>query len=475
MEQADQAEVPTVKTSKSAIWSLICGIAGLILCLPSIPAVILGIIALVNINKAKGLLKGTGMAIAGLILAGLSVVVVPFIIGLVAAIVIPLSVSRQTVKETYPIQKAPEIKVETEPIKSVHKNWQDPIISGLIWLAKHQNPDGSWGAKSFQNQCKDTKCSGTGDEQFNIGLTGLSMLAFTGAGYTDSSRDTYDGICFGDVVKKASGYLISIQLSDGTFGGVKEGKFMYNQALATYAMADLCALAMDNPAGVIFREPVERATKYIVDAQNPGKGWRYQPKGGVNDTSVTGWVAMALKAAEGCNIPVPPESFAGIKSFYDDVTDKTYGKVGYTELGSLAVRGDEDQRLVNANTIQPCLTAIGIMVRISIDKKTTDPLIKLGVKQIISKLPTWDISNPCIIDYYYWFYGTKCLTAYDGPAGKNWNIWWKKIKDVLPKNQCTKEDGCADGSWDPIDRWGCEGGRVYSTTINILTLSSYFD
>ena len=67
------------KTSQSAIWSLICGIAGLILCLPSIPAVILAIIALVNISSSKGLLKGTGMAIAGLILAGLSVVVTPII------------------------------------------------------------------------------------------------------------------------------------------------------------------------------------------------------------------------------------------------------------------------------------------------------------------------------------------------------------------------------------------------------------
>ncbi|MFH1231058.1 MAG: DUF4190 domain-containing protein [Planctomycetota bacterium] len=63
-----------VKTSKSAIWSLICGIFGLILCLPSIPSIILGIIALVNISKSKGLLKGTGMAIAGFILSGLSMI-----------------------------------------------------------------------------------------------------------------------------------------------------------------------------------------------------------------------------------------------------------------------------------------------------------------------------------------------------------------------------------------------------------------
>jgi len=351
---------------------------------------------------------------------------------------------------------------------------EDAVVAGLIWLAKHQNPDGSWGAKLFQNQCRGAKCSGTGDEQFNIGLTGLASLAFTGAGYTNSSRDTYDGICFGDVVRKSALYLTGIQLSDGTFGGVKEGKFMYNQALATYAMADLYALTMDNPAGVIFREPVERAVKYIVDVQNPNKAWRYQPKGGSNDTSVSGWVAMALKAAEGCNIPVPPEAFNGIKSFYDDVTDKTYGKVGYTELGSLAVRGDEDQRLVNANTIQPSLTAIGIMVRIFIDKKTTDPVIKLGVSQILSRLPAWDTSNPCIIDYYYWFYASYCLNQYDGPNGQSWTTWNEKIKDILLKHQHTKADGCANGSWDPIDRWSSEASRIYCTATNVLTLEVYY-
>ena len=74
-----------VKTSKSAIWSLICGILGAILCLPSIPAIILGILAIININKSKGLLKGTGMAIAGLILSGLSMITAPFIIVMVAS------------------------------------------------------------------------------------------------------------------------------------------------------------------------------------------------------------------------------------------------------------------------------------------------------------------------------------------------------------------------------------------------------
>jgi hypothetical protein len=347
------------------------------------------------------------------------------------------------------------------------------VLSGLIWLGKHQNPDGSWGAKSFQNQCRAAKCSGIGDEQFNIGLTGLSMLAFTGAGYTTSSnsKNTYEGVCFGDVVRKSAEYLTSIQLSDGTFGGVKDGKFMYNQAIATYALADLYALIMDTPAGVSFREPVERAVKYLLDVQNPNKAWRYQPKSGQNDTSVTGWVAMALKTAEYCNILVPQQAFNGIKAFLDDVTDKTYGKVGYTELGSEAVKSDEERRNI---VVQPSLTAIGIMTRIFIDKRTSDPLIKLGVSQILSSLPTWDTSKSGIIDYYYWFYGSYCLNQYDGPNGPSWNKWNERMKDVLIKSQRIKEDGCAKGSWDPLDRWSSEASRVYCTAINVLTLEVYY-
>jgi general secretion pathway protein G len=77
-----------VKTSKSAMWSLICGIAGMILCLPAIPAIILGIIGLVNIKKSSGVLKGSGLAIAGIILGGLMIIALPFIM-ITAAIAIP--------------------------------------------------------------------------------------------------------------------------------------------------------------------------------------------------------------------------------------------------------------------------------------------------------------------------------------------------------------------------------------------------
>lgn len=51
-------------------------------------ALILGIIALVKINKDKEHLKGEGMAIAGIVMGALSVLMIPFV-ALLAAIAIP--------------------------------------------------------------------------------------------------------------------------------------------------------------------------------------------------------------------------------------------------------------------------------------------------------------------------------------------------------------------------------------------------
>ena len=46
--------------------------------------------------------------------------------------------------------------------------------------------------------------------------------------------------------------------------------------------------------------------------------------------------------------------------------------------------------------------------------------------------------------------------------------------DAVTMNEIATEAGCANGSWDPVDRWGFEGGRVYATAINALTLEVYY-
>ena len=66
--------------------------------------------------------------------------------------------------------------------------------------------------------------------------------------------------------------------------------------------------------------------------------------------------------------------------------------------------------------------------------------------------------------------------VYDGPdsgrAQKYWKTWSQAISKTLVANQ--ESAGCAKGSWGADDRWGFEGGRVYATAINALTLEAYY-
>lgn len=350
---------------------------------------------------------------------------------------------------------------------------EDTVLTGLIWLAKHQAPDGSWGAQRFVNQCKGKKCAGDGDSEFDVALTGLSLLAFTGAGYTPTSKDTYEGCNFGDVVKKAANYLMGIQDARGVYGKVMGGKFMYNQAVAAYAMADLYSMIKDSPIGVIYKDAAQNGIDYLVSAKNPGKGWRYQPRDGQSDSSVTGWATMALIAAKNAGLNIDETVFDDIKAYYDDVTDGRTGQVGYTEIGSVAVKAEE-MNDPKGLIIQPSLTAIGVIVRIFMDKDITDPVVKEGIDVILKSPPQGDSPKLGGIDYYYWHYASYCLYQYDGPDGPCWKKWNEQMKSAIIKNRRAKKLECNYGSWDPLDRWGEEGSRIYSTAINILTLEVYY-
>ncbi len=78
--------VPATKTSGAAIASMVLGILSLFCSiLTAIPALICGAVALVNINKSGGRLAGQGQAIAGLVLGGFGILIVPIL----AAIALP--------------------------------------------------------------------------------------------------------------------------------------------------------------------------------------------------------------------------------------------------------------------------------------------------------------------------------------------------------------------------------------------------
>ena len=104
--------VPATKTSGAAIASMVLGILSLFCSIiTAIPALICGAIALVKINKSQGRLAGQGQAIAGLVLGGIGVMIMPIL----AAMVIPVfSVARGKAQETQCMSNVKQISVAWE-------------------------------------------------------------------------------------------------------------------------------------------------------------------------------------------------------------------------------------------------------------------------------------------------------------------------------------------------------------------------
>ncbi len=352
------------------------------------------------------------------------------------------------------------------------------VLAGLRWLARHQGDDGSWDAVNYSAQCKKTICEGKGYAEYNAGLTGLCLLAFLGAGYTHQSKETYSDpvtgkeMNFGRTVKEGLRWLIKNQDAEGCFGSRSVAKMMYNHTVGALAMAEAYGLT----SSPLFKEPAQKGIDFLIAAKNPYKAWRYSPKCGDNDSSVTGWAVMALKSAEISGLSISRSAMEESKAFIDEITDKNYGKCGYRtaeDAGKRVIVEGKNDTYAN----HEALTAVGMVVRAFVDHDIQDPMLKLGARVLVGDLPVWDKVKKTN-DYYYWYYGTLALFQYDGPDSGNkgdlWKLWNKAMVEAVVKNQDDSSAGCGHGSWSSDDRWGFEGGRVCSTALLTLTLEVYY-
>ncbi|MBI4613949.1 MAG: protein kinase [Planctomycetes bacterium] len=336
---------------------------------------------------------------------------------------------------------------------------QSAVDMGLRWLAAHQDKSrGMWDSDDFQAQCKKNTCSGRGTEWCDPGQTGLALLAFLGAGHTHQQGK------YQETVKLALQYLKDIQDQEGCFGP-RNNNYMYNHAIACLAVAEAYGMTKSP----LLKESAQRGIDFIVSAQNPGFGWRYKTKPGDNDTSVTGWVVMALKSAKVSELSVPSDTFYGAQNWLDSVTDDQYYRTGYIQRGDKGAR----YRYLNEKFMRTeSCTAISIISRVFMSSERSEPRSEQG-DLLSQSLPTWDTNGgpggTSKIDFDYWYWGTLAMFQLGGDYWKTWN---ESMKTAIVSHQ--RKDGDERGSWDPIDAWGSEGGRVYATSVNVLSLEIYY-
>ena len=335
----------------------------------------------------------------------------------------------------------------------------EAVRDALLWLKKHQDDDGKWSAAEFmKHDVEGAPCDGPGNPTNDIGVTGLALLAFLGDGHT-----MRQGL-YKDVVRKAVLYLKEQQAEDGLFGMKTSHDFIYSHVIATLAMCEAYGLSE-----VKALKPIaQKAINYLQSSRNPYKVWRYYPRDGDNDTSVTGWCVLALESAREFKLTVDEEAFKYAQMWFDEVTDPTTGSAGYTK------RGERSSRPVGKIDKFPAaktesLTAVALLSRFFIgEDPKTHPIMTASADAILKMPPKWDTTDGSI-DMYYWYYASFALFQY---GGRHWEEWKRKMEPAVLKSQ--RKDGNAKGSWDPVDAWGESGGRVYSTAILCLCLEVYY-
>lgn len=313
---------------------------------------------------------------------------------------------------------------------------EQAVELALQWFAAHQADDGHWGARSFDHGCGE--CDGPAKFDTDIAVTGLALLCFLAADHTHLKDGPYR-----DNVRKGIDWICAQQQRNGDWRG---GESMYSHGIASIAIAETLGMTADPK----LRQPVIDAVDFICRARNTEiGGWRYEP-GQMGDTSVLGWIVMALVSAKSAGITVPDEVFPAASRWLALVSAETRpGRYSY----------QPGQRF------SPSMSAEGMYVQHLLGLNRNDPRMLGSAEYLHEHPPRWRDAPST----YYWYYATLALYQHQGAL---WTRWNEMLTEQLLENQ--NKTGPAAGSWDPVDSWSRIGGRVYQTALCTLSLEVYY-
>jgi len=315
---------------------------------------------------------------------------------------------------------------------------ESAVEEALDWLASSQSKNGRWDVDDFEGA---EECGGRGNQaDADVGITGFTLLAFLGAGYT------HIGGKHQDTVKKAIDWLVA---GIGPDGDLRRGGQMYDQAMATTALCEAISLTGDTR----LKPVAERAVQFILDAQNPGAAWRYHPRDD-NDTSVTGWQILALKSAELAGITVPPQHYHWTELWLDEVRSGEEGGLYLYRAG---------------HAVTPVMTAEGWFCQLFMGEQSKTRGQQESNAYVMQHLPVWSREVPGAINFYYWYYATLALHL---SGSESFGVWNDALTTALLQGRVT--EGPAAGTWDPASHIGIRGGRIYSTAVATLCLEVYY-
>ena len=268
------------------------------------------------------------------------------------------------------------------------------ISTGLAWLAKSQNADGSFGNGTYRG---------------NIAVTSLAGLAFMAAGSSPGRGP------FGTHVDKALHYVME-NTGPGGFIAVSSAAThgpMKSHGFGTLFLAE--AYGMTHRPEI--REKLQKAVRLIIDTQNKEGGWRYQPVPRDADLSVTICQINALRAARNAGLFVPKETVEACIR-YVKLSQNTDGGFRYMLQGGVSAFPRSAAGLV-------ALYSAAVYESREIES---------GITYLKQFMPDIKLGNRYSHYFYGHYYAAQAMWI---RGGDDWNVWYPAIRDELVRRQAT--------------------------------------
>jgi len=326
------------------------------------------------------------------------------------------------------------------------KDAEEAIARGLAWLATAQQEDGHWLGRP----------DGRDRPAFDVGVTGLALLAFQGAGHSAKVGP------FRPAIGKGIEWLNGQMKPDGQF----RYRTFYEQGIAAMALCEAYALTRDPKVG----RAAQRALDHIQGEQPVHGGFRYrgavEEDGG--DLSCSGWQFMAIAIGACAELGVRDAAFTRSRTLLDN-TWRGNGGSAYLV------------RMPNAGSL--ACSSIGLLARAFLsDDEAHDEQVRQAAILLLDsetnngKPVPGGKTGKLVKNLYYTFYSSHAMYQ---AGDATWAAWDAMVRPPLVAAQVA--DGTdaqgrpLSGSWDPAKhKLGSATGRAYTTAMAVLCLEACY-
>lgn len=340
---------------------------------------------------------------------------------------------------------------EAQDETAVEPQTEQAIERGLAFLARNQRADGSWRLQDY-----DTPVLIRSD----TAATALALLAFQGAGYTHKQAK------YADTCNRALKFLAKHQTAEGDLyipqdPASDQNGWLYSHGIAALAVCEAYGMTQDPE----LRSLAQGAIDFMVKSQDKTYGgWRYRPGSGT-DTSVTGWFMMAFKSGQLAGLRVPEEPFKRIEGYLVE-SQVSAAEPHLYRYNPFAADTPQQRHGLRPTAV---MTSVGLLMRLYFGWERELPEMMAGADYLLEHEPRHGTRSMSLRDTYYWYYATQVIFHM---GGDRWERWHDQLYPLLINSQVLA--GPNEGSWDPLlptpDLWARYGGRLYVTTMNLLSL-----